>query len=110
MADTENKNENIADKDGVDDKARKARITRKDELADIRELLNHPAFRRFLWRLMCRFGVFRLSFTGNSETFFNEGRRGEGLWLIGEIASADPQAVGAILGQRPEDLQDIGGK
>ncbi len=103
-------NENIGDKEAVTDKARKARMTRKTELEDMRELLNHPAFRRFLWRMLSRFGVFRLSYTGNSETFFNEGRRNEGLWLISEIASADPQAVGAILGQSPEDLQNHGGK
>lgn len=104
------KPDNAADQEAVADKERRVRMTRKTELDDLRHLLADPAFRRFLWRLFKRFGLFRLSYTGNSDTFFNEGRRNEGLWLLGEIASADPQAVGGILGQSPEDLQQIGGR
>jgi hypothetical protein len=33
--------------------------------------------------------MYRTSFTGNSTTFFNEGARNIGLWLVDEVLSAD---------------------
>ena len=47
---------------------------RERELADIAWLLSDRRGRRFMWRVFSNAGIFRTSFTGNSETFFNEGK------------------------------------
>lgn len=103
------KPENLADPKAVEDKARKQRMGRDQEIKDLRELLEHPAFRRFIWRLFQRFGLFRSSMTGNSHTFFNEGRRNEGLWLLAEIAEADEKGVATIFTEHATNLKDYGG-
>jgi hypothetical protein len=41
---------------------------------------------------MAEAGIFRSSFTGNSETFFNEGKRSIGLFVLDELMQAKPDA------------------
>ena len=43
-----------------------------------------------MWRWLSRTGVFKSSFTGNSETFFREGMRNIGIMLMDEIHSHCP--------------------
>jgi hypothetical protein len=62
---------------------------RDTELTDIRNLLANKWGRRFVWRLLDKTGQYRTSFTGNSTTFFNEGQRNIGLWLVDEVLLAD---------------------
>ena len=45
-----------------------------------------------LRRIFVKCGLFKISFTGNSSTFFNEGMREVGLWLSDEVLKANPQA------------------
>lgn len=52
-------------------------------LADVRG-------RKVLWWLLTVCGVFRLSMTGNSQTFFNEGMRNVGLALMDRIMRLSP--------------------
>jgi hypothetical protein len=63
---------------------------RLQELDDIKLLLKQPEGIRFFKRLLERCHVFRTSFTGNSFTFFNEGERNIGLFLMNEINEACP--------------------
>lgn len=60
---------------------------------DFVEVLGLPAGRRIFWWLLEVSGVYRSSFTGNSTTFFNEGRRDLGLMLLGKITEAKPEAL-----------------
>ena len=80
---------------------RKADVKKKDEerqeLDDVKQLLNSPHGRRFVWRYLGICGVFRSSFTGNSETFFNEGQRNIGLQLLGDVNRANPEAYVTML-------------
>lgn len=62
-----------------------AKLRRQEELNDIRALMTSPAGRRFAWRMLDRCGVYQTSFTGNSGTFFKEGERNVGLWLLADI-------------------------
>lgn len=57
----------------------------KAEQDDIRELLDLPAFRRYLRRYLGLTHVFQTTFTGNSETFFREGQRSIGTTMFGEF-------------------------
>jgi hypothetical protein len=62
---------------------------RDTELDDLRQLLNTKWGRRLVWRILEQTGQHRTSFTGNSTTFFNEGQRNVGLWLVDEVLLAD---------------------
>ena len=88
---------NAADREQVKDAARKAKWTREDELADVRAILATKEGRRFVWRYLTECSVFKTSFTGNSQTFFNEGERNVGLKLMADVNDADPEAYIAML-------------
>lgn len=83
---------NTADEGQVQDLSQKEKFRRDREANDMRSLLATIEGRRFLWRLMEKCGVYRESFTGSSETFFLEGKRSIGLFVIAEIIDAEPDA------------------
>ena len=61
------------------------------ERADLQTVLDSVQGRRFVWKLLCDAGVFRLSFVpgGTDSTAFNEGRRNQGLALLLSIQQLD---------------------
>ena len=67
------------------------------EQNDLRQLLSTKWGRRLVWRILEKTGQFRTSFTGNSTTFFNEGQRNIGLWLVDEVLSADTNQYLAMI-------------
>lgn len=83
---------NAANKKQVQSAADKEKRGRKQELEDLHWLLSDPRGRRLLWRYLSLCGVFQLSFTGNSSTFFNEGRRDIGLHILADVTEARPEA------------------
>jgi len=70
----------------------KAKNQRDTEIADLKNLLSSKRGRRIVWRILEQTGMHRTSFTGNSTTFFNEGQRNIGLWLVEQVLSADTDA------------------
>lgn len=60
-------------------------MRRKDAEA-LRDLLNNPNGRWFLMRMFDKTKLVSNSFTGNSSTFYNEGRRAVGVELMNEIS------------------------
>ena len=64
---------------------------RRVEAEDIKWLMKGKQGRRIAWRLLEQAGVFRSSFTGNSETFFREGMRNMGLMLLAQIHEHCPE-------------------
>lgn len=82
--------ETVGDEETVAPRKNKARDKREKELNDLRELLKTYGGRAFLWRVLTQTGLYRQSFTGDEPTtYFNEGKRRIGLWLLDEIFSAD---------------------
>lgn len=63
---------------------------------DLEAVLDLPAGRRMLMRLIDQTGVFTRSFTGNSETFHREGRRSVGLDLVEHLERVQPGAFAAL--------------
>lgn len=61
--------------------------------ADLCSVLELPAGRRIIWWILEAAGVYRSSFTGNSTTFFNEGRRDIGLLILGKLSEIKPEAL-----------------
>lgn len=91
------------DKKNIEQKAAKERYTKKQELADLRLILDTKSGRRFIWKYLGICGVFRSSFTGNSETFFKEGQRNVGLQLMAEVHEADIEMYALMSKENAED-------
>ena len=64
---------------------------------DIRSIAGTPAGRRFLWWILSITGPHLPSYTGNSDTYFNEGRRAVGLEIERRLVAADPAAYLAMI-------------
>lgn len=58
---------------------------RKKDAEALNELLASPSGRWFLMRMFDKTKLVSNSFTGNSSTFYNEGRRSVGVELMNEI-------------------------
>lgn len=84
--------QNIADEAQVKDGAKKGKYRRDRELDDVKKILETDHGRRFMWRYLGLAGVFQTSFTGNSTTFFNEGKRDIGLKMLADVTEAKPDA------------------
>ena len=80
---------NASDEKSVKSQTQKDKNIRDTELEDWRLLLSKQWGRRLVWRILDQTGMYRTSFTGNSTTFFNEGQRNIGLWLVDEVSMAD---------------------
>lgn len=83
---------NAADAEQVKEAGIKEKFGRKQELNDVYNILAIPSGRRWVWRVLSDCGVFKSSFTGNSTTFFNEGRRDIGLRILADVMEANPDA------------------
>ena len=73
-------------KEGVKER----KVKREGEIEDFLWMMGDKRGRRFVWRLLEKAGVYRSSFTGNSNTFFLEGQRNMGLMIMDEIHSNCP--------------------
>ncbi len=69
-------------------------------LKDVRELMDSPAFRRYLRRYLELTSVFQTTFTGSSETFFKEGKRAVGTTMFGELMSASPEMFADMMREK----------
>lgn len=61
------------------------RLAREREVNDLKSVMATPNGRRFVWRLLEKTGLYKSSMTGNSQTFFLEGQRNIGLYLLAQI-------------------------
>jgi len=80
------------DEGQVEKKKTKAQIHKEQNKEDLKGILDSAGGRRFLWKLLEECGVYKISFTGDSYTAFNEGKRQIGLRLIEDIFDACPDA------------------
>lgn len=74
------------------------RLRRRKELEqdDVKKILGTPEGLRFFWRLLEIAGIYRTTFTGNSNSFFNEGRRSVGLEIKADLMDVDPDHEGRM--------------
>ena len=74
------------------------RLKRRKELEqdDVKKILGTPEGLRFFWRLLEIAGIYRTTFTGNSNSFFNEGRRSVGLEIKADLMDVDPDHEGRM--------------
>jgi hypothetical protein len=68
-----------------------AKEERDRQIADLKWLMKDQRGRRVMQRLMDKAGIYRTSFTGNSETFFREGERNVGLFFVNDLTEHCPE-------------------
>ncbi len=81
--------DNAASEKQVKNAERKVRSIEVKASDDLRAVLSSPNGRRFIWRLLKDCKIYEESFTGNSTTFYNEGRRSVGLKILDSVMKAD---------------------
>lgn len=98
--------------DSEAEKLAAAQIAERDKLeaeearADLRWVMNHVRGRRFMRRLIDISGVYRGSFTGNSETFFREGERSVGIQVLRQIQESCPDKFLVMLTEQQQTKDD----
>jgi len=70
-------------------------------------LMASDAGRRFICAVLDQTGVFKSSFTGNSATFFLEGKRAVGLYIYQLLMTADPMAMQKLITFRIEQRKGV---
>lgn len=78
------------------------RIKAEQYRDDMQWFANDARGRRLMWEWLAWSGLFRTSFTGNSETFFKEGTRNMGLKLQADMLNAAPESFAQMLLDRPQ--------
>lgn len=69
---------------------------------DFKELMQIPAFRRFIWWLLEATKMFHVCMTGNSQTFFNLGERNIGLQVFVKLQTLDPDGYALMVKENTE--------
>ena len=81
-------------------------LERKNELEDVKRILETPEGLRFFKRLMRLCHIFTTSFTGNSFTYFNEGQRNVGLYFVRDIAEISPASLPLLIIEQTGDNEN----
>lgn len=89
-----------------EDRELRETFVRKKLLADFREVIALPAGRRVLWWILSLSSVFGNCFTGNSVTYFNEGKREVGLRILNMIDDADENAFHELRREEYRRMED----
>lgn len=94
-----------SDESQIKDAEEKFKYSRKQELDDLRHIVSLPEGKRFILRYLfgvC--GVLKPVYTGNSETYFLDGKRAVGLILIEEIKEAEPRSFIEMISKNMEAI------
>ena len=75
----------------------------RTEAEDVKWLMKSRQGRRIVWRLLDKTGVFKTSFTGNSETFFREGQRNIGLMWLAQVNELCPEQYSEMIKEQRDD-------
>lgn len=81
---------NAGDATKVGERKVNTKSAERERVEGLGNLLSTKQGRSWYWNLLSQCGVFVTSFTGNSATFFNEGKRQIGLMLVAELTREYP--------------------
>lgn len=81
---------NASDEKHVKGRKEQDRQEENRDLDAIQYVMGDVRGRNFVWSLLDQVGIYQDSFTGNSHTFYNEGRRSVGLRLIKSLEALAP--------------------
>ena len=88
---------NASDPEQIRAKEKTSAATKVRRIAGLKLLVESPDGRVWLRDLFEFCGVYRLSFTGNSETFFREGTRNVGLKIHADLVKHFPESYITML-------------
>ena len=84
------------DKKQVDKRREEVEYNKTCNDLDLTTVLSTANGRRFLWNLLAKCRVFHSCYTGNNDTFYNEGRRDVGLEILDNIMRVDADAFATM--------------
>lgn len=98
-------NNTSEDEGQIKDAEDKVKYNRKQELDDLRHILSLPEGKRFILRYLygvC--GILKPVYTGNSETYFLDGKRAVGLTLLEEVKEVDTKSFVEMITKNMEAI------
>ena len=96
---------NVSKPDHIKKAEAREKRGREREVDDMAWVLSTPQGRRFIWRYLGECGLFRSSFVGQFQTFFNEGERNIGLKLLADVNDAHPEAYVIMMKEARKDSE-----
>lgn len=84
------------------DARHQAAIAQREERADWLWLSNSERGLRLARRLLREGGLLEPSYTGNSDTYFREGKRAIALWLVGRVRDHAPEKLPELFREEPQ--------
>lgn len=81
-----------ADHESVEEARKRERLERENQLQDLAMLLQAPAGRRVVWRILSQCGIYSDGWDPSARIHFNAGKRNVGLWLLDEVMAANDEA------------------
>lgn len=84
---------NASDYEQIKNAKKKEKITRENELDDIRVVLSSPEGKRFLWRILAKCKTFESIFEQSAKIHYNAGQQDVGHFLMSEIIEADEEIL-----------------
>lgn len=101
---------NAADPKQVKEAKKSEKFKRRDELDDIRFLLQFKQFRRFIWRVLQFCNVFSSIWRPSAEIHHLSGKQDTGHFVMGEVTEASPDAFLMMMKESKEgELEDADG-
>ena len=85
--------------------ARRDKRTRETEQGDIRFLMGHRQFRRFVDRLLTRAHCFNSIMAPGEQIYFNSGQQDFGFFVMAELEAAAPDGLFLLMKERVSDKQ-----
>ena len=80
----------ISSKEGVASHKRLQEQARQSKLSDLRVVLDTASGRNIIWDILEKGMIFRTTYTGNSKSFFNEGKRSLALQIMNDVLEVMP--------------------
>ncbi len=84
--------QNAANEEQVKHAKAREKTGREREINDIRQLLQSPHGRRFIWRLLDHCSVFRSIWHPSAQIHCNAGRQDVGHFIMAEVTAANEDA------------------
>ncbi len=97
----------VGDEEQVQDNKDKMGLAREREVEEFKAILQTREGRAFVWRVLCRCGVYCTPVIHELETFVAIGKQDLGHWLIIEVFTSDPKAY-TMMRQEAEERDNDG--
>lgn len=84
----------------------KHRLAAESRVKNLQWVMSDKRGRSFIWALLSLTGVFRISYTGTSETYFREGMRNIGVQLLADLKTYCTETYKAMEREQEHDRRN----